>query len=65
VDIGVLPAFVARRAELRRLLPEQVGIRLPITLAVRREAVTHPAARAVRAALRQEVADRAAELLPE
>lgn len=62
--IGVLPAFLAGRAELRRLLSDEVDIRLPITLAVRREAVTHPAVRAVRAALRQEVADRAAELLP-
>ncbi|MFE6739685.1 LysR family transcriptional regulator [Streptomyces tubercidicus] len=50
---------------LRRLLPDEVDIRLPITLAVRREAVTHPAVRAVRDALHQEVVDRAAELLPE
>lgn len=63
--IGVLPSFLADRAQLRRLLPDEVDIRLPITLAVRREAVTHPAVRAVRDALHQEVADRAAELLPE
>ncbi|MCQ8193870.1 LysR family transcriptional regulator [Streptomyces rugosispiralis] len=63
--IGVLPAFLAHRAQLRRLLPDEVDIRLPITLAVRREAITHPAVRAVRDALHQEVADRAAELLPE
>lgn len=62
--IGVLPAFLADRARLRRLLTDEVDIRLPITLAVRREAVTHPAVRAVRDALHQEVADRAAELLP-
>ncbi|MFD5567427.1 LysR family transcriptional regulator [Streptomyces cadmiisoli] len=63
--IGVLPAFLAHRAQLRRLLADQVTIRLPITLAVRREAVTHPAVRVVREALRQEVADRRAELLPD
>jgi DNA-binding transcriptional LysR family regulator len=65
VGIGVLPAFLARRAQLSRLLPEQVDIRLPITLTVRSEAVTHPATRAIRAALKKEVADRAIELLPE
>ncbi|MET7655545.1 MULTISPECIES: LysR family transcriptional regulator [unclassified Streptomyces] len=45
----------------------QVGdldIRLPITLAVRRDAVTHPAVRALWAALRHEVTERATELLP-
>lgn len=62
--VGVLPAFLAERAGLRRLLADEVDIRLPITLAVRREAVTHPAVRAVRDALHHEVADRAAELLP-
>ncbi|WP_078880000.1 LysR family transcriptional regulator [Kitasatospora purpeofusca] len=62
--VGVLPAFLADRAGLRRLLPGEVDIRLPITLAVRREAVTHPAVRAVRDALHHEVAERAAELLP-
>lgn len=65
VGIGVLPAFLAERAGLHRLLGNEIDIRLPITLALRREAVTHPAVRTVRAALRQEVADRAAELLPE
>ncbi|MER7772300.1 LysR family transcriptional regulator [Kitasatospora sp. NPDC096140] len=63
--IGVLPAFLTGRVGLRRLLADEVDIRLPITLAVRREAVTHPAVRAVRDALHQEVADRRAELLPE
>ncbi|MFD9813315.1 LysR family transcriptional regulator [Streptomyces sp. NPDC059080] len=63
--IGVLPTFLAHRAQLRRLLADQVDIRLPITLAVRREAVTHPAVRAVRDALHHEVAERTAELLPE
>ncbi|MFG2222579.1 LysR family transcriptional regulator [Streptomyces sp. NPDC048644] len=63
--IGVLPAFLAHRAQLRRLLPEEVDIRLPITLAVRREAVTHAAVRAVRDALRHEVAHRTADLLPQ
>ncbi|MEU6236329.1 LysR family transcriptional regulator [Kitasatospora sp. NPDC047058] len=63
--IGVLPAFLAGRAGLRRLLPGEVDIRLPITLAVRREAVGHPAVRAVRDALHHEVAERTAELLPE
>ncbi|MET9403597.1 LysR family transcriptional regulator [Kitasatospora sp. NPDC002965] len=62
--VGVLPAFLADRAGLRRLLVDEVDIRLPITLAVRREAVTHPAVRAVRDALHHEVADRTAELLP-
>ncbi|WP_329491062.1 LysR family transcriptional regulator [Kitasatospora sp. NBC_01246] len=62
--IGVLPAFLAERARLRRLLPDEVDIRLPITLAVRREAVTHPAVRVVRDALHHEVAHRTAELLP-
>ncbi|MFB6887830.1 LysR family transcriptional regulator [Kitasatospora sp. NPDC056327] len=62
--IGVLPAFLAERAGLRRLLPEEVDIRLPITLAVRREAVTEPAVRAVRDALHREVADRSGDLLP-
>lgn len=65
VGVGVLPAFLAEGAKLQRLLAGEVDIRLPITLALRREATTHPAAQAVRAALRQEVADRAAELLPE
>lgn len=64
VGIGVLPAFLAQDPQLRRLLSEEIDIRLPITLALRREAVTHPAVRAVRAALRQEVAARATELLP-
>lgn len=63
--IGVLPAFLAGRAGLRRVLADEVDIRLPITLAVRREAVTRPAVRAVRDALHHEVADRTAELLPE
>jgi DNA-binding transcriptional LysR family regulator len=63
--IGVLPAFLTRRTQLRRLLPDEIDIRLPITLAVRREAVTHPAVRALWTALRQEVAERADELLPE
>ncbi|WP_406437374.1 LysR family transcriptional regulator [Streptomyces sp. NBC_01613] len=63
--IGVLPAFLAQRTQLRRLLANEIDIRLPITLAVRREAVTHPAVRAVWAALRHEVAERAADLLPE
>lgn len=62
--VGVLPAFLAEPARLRRLLPEAVDIRLPITLAVRREAVTHPAVRVVRDALHHEVAHRADELLP-
>ncbi|WP_406195134.1 LysR family transcriptional regulator [Kitasatospora sp. NBC_01560] len=62
--IGVLPAFLAERAGLRRLLPDEVDIRLPIVLAVRREAVSHPAVRAVRDALHHEVARRADELLP-
>ncbi|MGY1496698.1 LysR substrate-binding domain-containing protein [Streptomyces sp. QTS52] len=63
--IGVLPAYLTRRTQLRRLLPDEIDIRLPITLAVRREAVTHPAVRAVWSALRQEVTERAVELLPE
>ncbi|MEV0261217.1 LysR family transcriptional regulator [Streptomyces sp. NPDC050617] len=63
--IGVLPAFLTRRSGLLRLLPHEVDIRLPITLAVRREAVTHPAVRAVRDALRREVAERGGELLPQ
>ncbi|GGU69395.1 hypothetical protein ACIG0C_05475 [Kitasatospora aureofaciens] len=62
--IGVLPAFLTGRAGLRRLLADEVDIRLPITLAVRREAVTHPAVRAVRDTLHREVAERRAELLP-
>ncbi|WP_406470520.1 LysR family transcriptional regulator [Streptomyces sp. NBC_01615] len=62
--IGVLPAFLAQRAPLRRLLADEIDIRLPITLAVRREAVTHPAVRALSSALRQEVAERSAELIP-
>ncbi|GAA2597528.1 LysR family transcriptional regulator [Streptomyces axinellae] len=62
--IGVLPAFLAHRAQLQRLLPDEVDIRLPITLAVRREAVTQAAVRAVRDALHHEVTERAADLLP-
>ncbi|WP_199821136.1 LysR family transcriptional regulator [Streptomyces fulvoviolaceus] len=65
VGIGVLPAFLTQRTRLRRLLPDEIDIRLPITLAVRREAVTHAAVRALWAALRQEVAERADELLPD
>lgn len=63
--IGVLPAFLAQRTQLRRLLADEIDIRLPITLAVRREAVSHPAVRALWAALRHEVAERSAELIPE
>ncbi|MCX4852901.1 LysR family transcriptional regulator [Streptomyces canus] len=63
--IGVLPAFLAQRTRLRRLLADEIDIRLPITLAVRREAVTHPAVRVLWTALRHEVAERADELLPE
>ncbi|WP_394365717.1 LysR substrate-binding domain-containing protein [Streptomyces sasae] len=63
--IGVLPAFLTQRTQLRRLLPDEIDIRLPVTLAVRRETVTHAAVRALWAALRQEVAERADELLPE
>ncbi|MET9462080.1 LysR family transcriptional regulator [Streptomyces canus] len=63
--IGVLPAFLAQRTRLRRLLADEIDIRLPITLAVRREAVTHPAVGALWTALRHEVAERADELLPE
>ncbi|MEV0537275.1 hypothetical protein [Kitasatospora sp. NPDC050463] len=59
--VGVLPAFLAERARLRRPLPDEVDIRLPITLAGRREAVIHTA---VRDALHHEVAHRADELLP-
>ena len=62
--VGVLPVFLAQRAQLRRLLADEVDIRLPITLAVRREAVTQATVRAVRSALHTEVADRVAELLP-
>ncbi|MBZ3913645.1 LysR family transcriptional regulator [Streptomyces acidiscabies] len=39
--IGVLPAFLTQRTRLRRLLADEIDIRLPLTLAVRREAVTH------------------------
>lgn len=63
--IGVLPAFLAQRTQLRRLLADEIDIRLPITLAVRRKAVSHPAVRVLWAALQHEVAERAAELLPE
>ncbi|KUO16601.1 LysR family transcriptional regulator [Streptomyces dysideae] len=63
--IGVLPAFLTQRTQLRRLLADEIDIRLPITLAVRREAVTHPAVRALWAALQHEVAERADELMPE
>ncbi|KUO07225.1 LysR family transcriptional regulator [Streptomyces sp. DSM 15324] len=63
--IGVLPAFLTQRTRLHRVLADEIDIRLPITLAVRREAVTHPAVGALWAALRQEVTERAADLLPE
>ncbi|MGW2521556.1 hypothetical protein ACWC09_31965 [Streptomyces sp. NPDC001617] len=42
-----MPAFLTQRTQLRRLLPDEIDIRLPITLAVRREAVTHAAVRAL------------------
>jgi DNA-binding transcriptional LysR family regulator len=64
VGIGLLPAFLAERAGLRRLLAGDIDVRLPFTLAVRRDAVGHPAVLAVRAALQQEVTDRRTELLP-
>ncbi|MFJ5035054.1 LysR substrate-binding domain-containing protein [Streptomyces sp. NPDC088560] len=63
--IGVLPAFLAQRTQLHRLLADEIDIRLPLTLAIRREAVTHPAVCALWTALRQEVVERATEVIAE
>ncbi|GAA3032451.1 LysR family transcriptional regulator [Gordonia defluvii] len=62
--IGLLPVFVARRhGELRRVLAEQVAVRLGFTLAARRERITNPVVEAIRAAIHDEVRDRAHELV--
>ncbi|MGP3920198.1 LysR family transcriptional regulator [Nonomuraea sp. 10N515B] len=63
--IGLLPAFLAEKAPLHRLLADEIDVRLPFTLAVRREDAAHPPISAVRAALQHEVTTRRHELLPE
>ncbi len=63
--IGLLPAFAAaRHPELRRVLPDQVEVRLQFALAARRERLTHPTVLAIREAVLAEVAGRRGELLP-
>ncbi|MFE7423151.1 LysR family transcriptional regulator [Rhodococcus sp. NPDC057529] len=63
--IGLLPAFLAvRYPELRRILPEEVDVRIAYSLALRRESMNSPAVEAVRAAIRAEVDERKSELIP-
>jgi len=62
--IGLLPVFVARRhPELRRVLVNEVAVRLGFTLAARRERISNPVVEAIRAAIHEEVRDRAHELV--
>ncbi len=63
--IGLLPAFVAdRHPELRRILGDQVDVRLDFSLAARRERLSSRAVQAIREAVIDEVAARRGELLP-
>ena len=64
--IGLLPCFVAdRHPELRRILRDEVAVRLGFTLSARRERSVQPAVQAIRAAIQAEVRGRVGELLPE
>jgi len=62
--IGVLPAFLAHRAGLVRVLPHEADMRLPIMLATRKDSTSHRAMLAVRSAIRDQVALHREELLP-
>ncbi len=50
--------------DLKRVLTDDVDVRLSLTLAARRQNLTNPAVQAVRAAIQSEVARRRSELLP-
>ncbi|GAC57931.1 putative LysR family transcriptional regulator [Gordonia hirsuta DSM 44140 = NBRC 16056] len=64
--IGLLPAFVAgRHPRLRRLLPDQVDVRLQFCLAARREGLSSAAVQAIRSAVHEELRGRIGELLPD
>lgn len=61
---GLLPAFLAdQHADLRRVLPEQIDVRLPYWLVCRKEALRQPTAVAFIAALRARMAEVAPALL--
>ncbi|MGO3325043.1 LysR family transcriptional regulator [Gordonia sp. (in: high G+C Gram-positive bacteria)] len=63
--IGLLPAFVAtRHPDLKRVLGDDVEIRMDFSFAARRERLTSPTVQAIHAALRAEVDARTTELLP-
>jgi DNA-binding transcriptional LysR family regulator len=63
--IGLLPAFMAdQHADLRRILPDAVDVRLAFSLAARRESLTNPAVQAVRQAIQEEARSRRDELVP-
>ncbi|PZU01533.1 MAG: LysR family transcriptional regulator [Gordonia sp. (in: high G+C Gram-positive bacteria)] len=63
--IGLLPAFLAiRHPDLKRVLPATVDVRIAYSLAARRESLSSPAVRAIRAAIHAEVQARVDELLP-
>ena len=62
--IGLLPVFLARRhPELVRVLGGEVAVRLGFTLAARRERITNPVVAAIRAAIHEELRERAHELV--
>lgn len=63
--IGLLPAFLAgQHSQLRRILPRTVDARIDYSLAARRDSLSSPAVRAIRAAIHAEVHARIDELLP-
>jgi DNA-binding transcriptional LysR family regulator len=63
--IGLLHAFMAEPDPgLVPVLPSEVDFRLQFSLSVRRDSLSVDAVRVVRDALREEVANRAAELAP-
>ncbi|QKT08745.1 LysR family transcriptional regulator [Gordonia sp. X0973] len=63
--IGLLPAFVAdRHPDLRRILSDDVDVRLGFVLSARRDRLVQPAVQAIRTVVHAEVAQRIGELLP-
>lgn len=63
--IGLLPAFVAEPTSLRRVLPSQVAITLTYTACLAPKRLRRPAATTVMQAIREMVAERQSDLLPD
>ena len=64
--IGLLPAFMADSlGDLRRVMVDDIDVRLPFSLAARRESLSDPTVQAVRKAILDETSSRRDELLPQ